>query len=163
MAQKPDGKPAKTERVYFTKPAAERIAKVVRTIEAGDKKAAPLYFSKKPSTAAASPLRLATFTGSWATATYKTVTLAGSNATASVLNACSPVAEAACERTVVFSTIGGTQVAVEMQYRPTCATCHINIQGFDLSTLPDYSGSAIQILGHDASGCLRWYPVYECT
>lgn len=42
MAQKPDGKAAKTERVTFTRPAADRIAKAVRTVEAGDRKGAPL-------------------------------------------------------------------------------------------------------------------------
>lgn len=163
MAQKPDGKAAKTERVTFTRPAAERIAKVVRQVEAGDRKGAALSFGARVSGGAGAVLKLGTFTGAWATASYKTVTLAGTTNTASVLNACNPVAEAACERTVVFSSVSGTQVAVELQYRPTCATCHISIQGFDLSSLPDYSGSTIQILGHDADGCLRWYPVYECT
>ena len=44
MAQKPDGKPARTERVTFTRPAAERIAKVVREVEAGDRDQAGLTF-----------------------------------------------------------------------------------------------------------------------
>lgn len=161
MAQKPDGKAAKTERVAFTRPAAERIARVVRQVEAGDRKSEPLRFGVRAGGAGA-VLKLGTFTGAWATASYKTVTLAGTTNTASVLNACNPVAEAACERTVVFSSVSGTQVAVELQYRPTCATCHISIQGFDLSSLPGYVGGEIQILGHDSSACLTWYSVHQC-
>jgi len=46
VAQKPDGKAAKTERVAFTRPAAERIAKVVRKVEAGDRGAAPLRYDR---------------------------------------------------------------------------------------------------------------------
>jgi hypothetical protein len=64
MAQKPDGKPARTERVTFTKPAAERIAKVVRAVEGGDRDAGPLSFGVRMSTPGGSPIVLAKFTGS---------------------------------------------------------------------------------------------------
>ena len=64
MAQKPDGKPARTERVTFTKPAAERIAKVVRAVEGGDRDAGPLTFGVRMSTPGGSPIVLAKFTGS---------------------------------------------------------------------------------------------------
>ena len=64
MAQKPDGKPARTERVTFTKPAAERIAKVVRAVEDGDRDAGPLSFGVRMSTPGGSPIVLAKFTGS---------------------------------------------------------------------------------------------------
>ena len=163
MAQKPDGKAAKTERVSFTRPAAERIAKVVRTVEAGDRKGAPLRFGSRVAGGGGEKLQLATFTGAWGTATYKTVTLAGSTNTASVLNACNPVLNAACERTVVFSVISGTQVAVELQYEATCTTCRISINGFDLSALPGYVANEIQILGHNSSACLTWYSTNTCA
>jgi hypothetical protein len=64
MAQKPDGKPARTERVTFTKPAAERIAKVVRAVEGGDRDTGPLTFGVRMSTPGGSPIVLAKFTGS---------------------------------------------------------------------------------------------------
>ena len=75
MAQKPDGKAAKTERVTFTRPAADRIAKVVRVVEAGDRKAAPLMFGNRPA-AGSSPVvfRIATFTGQWDIDSVKEVT-----------------------------------------------------------------------------------------
>ena len=65
MAQKPDGKPARTERVTFTKPAAERIAKVVRAVEGGDRDAGPLTFGYRAAPGGGgSPIVLAKFTGS---------------------------------------------------------------------------------------------------
>ena len=83
MTQRPDGKAAKTERVTFTRPAAERIAKVVRKLEQGDRDCAPLRFERVSSSQPSPPLKLATFTGNWQTGAYKTVTLHGSTATAS--------------------------------------------------------------------------------
>jgi len=46
-AQKPDGK-RPTGRVGFTRQSADRIAKVVRTIEQGDRKGAGLSFGSGP-------------------------------------------------------------------------------------------------------------------
>lgn len=75
MAQKPDGKGAKTERVAFTRPAAERIARVVRQVEAGDRKGEPLRFGARAG-GGASPVvfRVCTFTGAWIIDSAKTVT-----------------------------------------------------------------------------------------
>ena len=75
MAQKPDGKPARTERVTFTKPAAERIAKVVRAVEGGDRDAGPLSFGNRGvGTGNVKAFRVCTFTGAWAIGTTNVVT-----------------------------------------------------------------------------------------
>lgn len=75
MAQKPDGKAAKTERVTFTRPAAERIAKVVRQVEAGDRNAAPLQFGLKGAGGTQPKVfRICTFTGAWNINVSKVVT-----------------------------------------------------------------------------------------
>jgi hypothetical protein len=74
MAQKPDGKPARTERVTFTKPAAERIAKVVRTVEAGDRDCGPLTFGNRGVGGNPKVFRVCTFTGAWSVGDTKTVT-----------------------------------------------------------------------------------------
>jgi len=74
VAQRPDGKSAKPERVSFTRPAAERIAKVVRTIEAGDRDAGPLSFEYRDSVATGKAFRICTFTGSWAINSTKNIT-----------------------------------------------------------------------------------------
>jgi hypothetical protein len=74
MAQKPDGKPARTERVTFTKPAAERIAKVVRAVEGGDRDAGPLTFGNRGVAGNPKAFRVCTFTGAWSIGTTNVVT-----------------------------------------------------------------------------------------
>lgn len=172
MAQRPDGKPAATERVVFTRPAAERISKVVRTVEAGDRRSNGLSFGVQ---AEAMPLSLkvATFTGSWATGTYKTVTLVGSTATASVYNWCNPApgdtASTTASRYVLFGKAGGTNSVVEIQLQDS-NTCRMSIGGFDLTTLPGYSSGVVQLLGHSAASTtgtacasLTWYSITTCS
>ena len=78
MSKKPDGSSARTERVTFTKPAAERIAKVVRAVEGGDRDCGPLTFGARMSSPpGGSPIVLAKFTGSsaWLKMTTKTCLL----------------------------------------------------------------------------------------
>ena len=77
MAQKPDGKPAGTQRVTFTKPAAERIARVVREVEGGDRDGAPLTFGARVGEANAKVFRVCTFTGAWSIGASKTVAFRG--------------------------------------------------------------------------------------
>ena len=75
MAQKPDGKAAKTERVVFTRPAAERISKAVRIVESGDRDATGLRFGRPgDSSPQGKPFRVCTFTGAWSIGSSKTVT-----------------------------------------------------------------------------------------
>jgi hypothetical protein len=81
MAQKPDGKPARTERVTFTKPAAERIAKVVRAVEGGDRDAGPLSFGNRGVGGNVKTFRVCTFTGAWSINATKTVTFKNQTAT----------------------------------------------------------------------------------
>lgn len=116
MAQKPDGKAAKTERVTFTMDSAQRIGKVVRAVEAGSRDCAGLSFGRAPDSPGFK-LQLATFTGTWASATYKTVTLSGSTQTASVYNWCNTVddtGDGTAQKHVIFGNIKGTASAVEL-------------------------------------------------
>jgi len=93
MAQKPDGKSAKTERVTFTRPAAERIAKVVREVEAGDRDQAGLTFGNRFPQQMPRQVRAATFTGSWSIGNTNTVTFkAVPTVTAVVQNLSWPIA-----------------------------------------------------------------------
>jgi len=85
VAQKPDGKAAKTERVAFTRPAAERIAKVVRKVEAGDRGAAPLRFDRIGGSSG-KVFRFCTYTGSWALDALKTVTFRNQTNTVQAVN-----------------------------------------------------------------------------
>jgi len=87
MAQKPDGKPARTERVTFTKPAAERIAKVVRAVEGGDRDAGPLTFGNRGVAGNPKLFRVCTFTGAWSIGDAKTVSFKYQTATPNTVSA----------------------------------------------------------------------------
>lgn len=96
MAERPDGKAAKTERVVFTRPAAERISKAVRIVEAGDRDGAPLRFERTGG-GGSKVFRICTFTGSWAISTDRTVTFRNVTSTPNTLVA-----------TNLFATVGGS-------------------------------------------------------
>jgi hypothetical protein len=81
VAKKPDGKPARVERVTFTKGAAERIGKVVREVEAGNRDLGPLTFGPRVGGAGGKVFRVCTFTGSWSINASKTVTFRGVTST----------------------------------------------------------------------------------
>ncbi len=87
MAQKPDGKAARTERVTFTRPAAERIAEVVRAVEGGDRDTPGIYFGSAPGAAGAKTFRVCTFTGAWAIDAAKTVTFKNQTTTPNTVSA----------------------------------------------------------------------------
>ena len=85
MPQKPDGKPAKTAAVTFTRPAAERIAHVVRTVErSGRDTKGPVWNPRMEGDRA---IKLCTFTGQWLINDGKIVKFASNtNVTANVIN-----------------------------------------------------------------------------
>jgi hypothetical protein len=87
VAQKPDGKAARTERVTFTRPAAERIAKVVRAVEGGDRDTPGIYFGSAPGAAGAKTFRVCTFTGAWSINASKTVTFKNQTTTPNTVSA----------------------------------------------------------------------------
>lgn len=224
------GQAAGSRFVQFSRGAAQRIANVVRIVEAGDRNQPPLRFEHpvahpvplrlatftgdwaigeyktvtiaggtataevvnycNPAVAGTStaqtvifgrvhgtnsvlelphpelkPLRVATFTGAWATGTYKTVTLVGSTATADVYNWCNPsLMDTSNERYVVFGAADGTNTVVEIAMDDTSATCRMTIGTLDATTLTGYDATAIQVLGHNTTGpCLQWYSVTTCS
>lgn len=97
MAKKPDGKPAKVDRVVFTRPAAERIAKVVREVEGGDRDQAGIRYGSAAGGYAPKAFRVCTFTGAWSINTDKVVTFRGVTTTPNTVSA-----------TNLFSTVGST-------------------------------------------------------
>jgi hypothetical protein len=87
MPNRPDGKPAGVEKVTFTRPAAERIAKAVRAVEQGDRGSQSLTFRRLGGALVGRHFRVATFTGAWSKNSSKTVTFKyGTTATATALN-----------------------------------------------------------------------------
>jgi len=74
MAQKPDGKPAKSVAVTFTRPAAERIAHVVRTVERSGRDTKGPTWNPRMEGGSGVVFHIGTFTGAWAINSDKTVT-----------------------------------------------------------------------------------------
>lgn len=157
--------------------SAGRIAEVVRAVEGEPQPAHPLIFDVRlESTRTRNALRLGTFTGDWATNTYKTVTLHGSTNTVSVFNWCNPAtggntASSTQSRYVIFGSVNGTQSAVEIQLGSTAQTsqtCTLTIGSLDLTQISGYSAGQIQLLGHAAgsstcAGALTWYSITTCS
>lgn len=167
------GQAAGKSFVSFSRPAAQRIAKAVRTVEAGDRNQPGLTFDH-PMPGGGQVLKVATFTGSWSKGSFKTVTLQGSTVTASVYNWCHSsdgnTADTASSQFVVFGRAGGTNSVLEISLRNTSHTCRMSIAGVNLQEFPGYSSETIQLLGHSAAGpggttCpqLTWYSITTCS
>jgi len=160
-----------TARVDFTRGAAERIARVVRIVEQGDRDGAPLTFGRIDTLGGGKAFRLGTFTGDWSLNEFKTVTFYNVTATpntASVLNLCVPsigfsTANTSEARYVIYGKVKYTTdfVAIEIQQANT-ATCVMTLGGVNLKNLPGYTGNQIQMLGHNESACLQWYSITTC-
>jgi hypothetical protein len=86
MAKKPDGRPASVDRVSFTRPAAERIGKAVRQVEAGNRDLGAIEWGPRGG-AASKVFRVCTFTGAWPINSAKTVTFRGVTSTPNTVSA----------------------------------------------------------------------------
>ena len=130
MAQKPDGKPAKSVAVTFTRPAAERIAHVVRTVErSGRDTKGPTWNPRMEGGGGA--IRLCTFTGEWLIETYKIVTFASNtNATAFATNQLFSVGDACTAQKAYVSLVKSSETSA--------ADYHlINVQHFTAAIVTD--------------------------
>jgi len=86
------------DRVVFLRPDAERIARVVRTVENGDRDETPLRFGRRFEERSGKVFRICTFSGPWATNETKTVTFKYQTSTpntASVRNLFFPITDMA--------------------------------------------------------------------
>lgn len=166
-ADKGPSQAAGNQFVKFSRGAAQRIAKAVRVVEGGDRGQPGVTF-EHPHPMPQQILKVATFTGEWATGTWKVVTLTNSTATASVYNWTTPVPAAeGCTgvgRYVVFGRAGGTNSLLEVQLHATCSTCVSALGGLSIESIANYDAGQVQILGHTTTGpCLYWYSVTTCS
>lgn len=93
-----------TARVDFTRGAAERIARVVRLVEQGERDQAGPRYGRAEDSPAGKVFRVCTFTGAWSINTSKTVTFANQTATpntASVLNSLIALPDAGSRKCVI--------------------------------------------------------------
>ena len=87
---------ASTKAVTFSRQSAQRIAKVVRTVEAGNRDQPGIRFDH-PQPGMARMFRMATFTGSWSIDATKVVTFLNQTTTPNTVSAYN-----------VFATISGS-------------------------------------------------------
>jgi len=116
------------DRVTFTPGSAERIAKVVRIVEAGNRDTGWRPPAPRTAGGVGSVFRMAEFTGAWGLNTFKTVTVYDSTQTLSVNNILFPVPE------LSDSTTSPTYCAIAKDR----STWHlVNIQFSDHTVLTD--------------------------
>lgn len=150
MADRPDGKPAGTDRVLFTRPAAERISRVVRAFEAGNRDAAPLTFGVRSVAGGSSKtFRVATITSSWATGTSTTLTFYNVTTTPNTVVATN----------LHFGVKGSGTIECMIAKDGTAWY----LASVNMTKLQSYAGGEIQLLGHDDEGYSRWYSVNTCS
>lgn len=145
MAQKPDGKPAGVERVTFTRPAAERIAKVVRRVEQGGRDAGPIRFDRIGAVGGTSVKRCS-WTSSWLINGTATISfLSGAQSTATATN--------------VFLGAGPGNGWIARD-----GTAGWKLISVDLTTQPGYAAEDIQVFGHETSSAvMQWYSIVTCS
>lgn len=132
--------------VKFSHGSAKRIAKAVRIVEGGNRDQPPLTFEHP--IPGASPLKLATVTGQWATGATASLTFYGITNTVSVQNLHMPVevatgASAEC----VIGKAGGTWTLVSVNF----------------GKLKAFAANKVQVLGHNDEGYAQWYSVTTCA
>lgn len=131
------------EKVAFTRPAADRIARAVRIVEAGQRDAGPVNIDGRLQGYQSKDVRLCSWTGSWAPLTVKDITFATAPAvTVTARN--------------VFMGVGGGS-GVVIRDREWC------LVAVNMTAQAGYIDNEMQLFGHDESEIARWYSVYTCA
>jgi hypothetical protein len=148
MAKKPDGKPASVDRVSFTRPAAERIGKAVRQVEAGDRDLGPIEWGPRGGGAASKVFRVCTFTGAWSINSAKTVTFRNVTSTPNTVS----VTNLVCG----LSPTGSCDATIAKD-----GTAWYLVQP-NLTQQPGYSANGTHVLTIQG-GVLRWLGTTACA
>jgi hypothetical protein len=134
-ANKPDGK-SNTQRVSFTRRDADRIGRVVRTVEAGDKKGNALTFGhrQQPGQGVVGDIfRTARFTGSWSVDSTATVEFTNSTFTPQTATAINLFCGIAGGDVGVAKDIENVWHLISWEMQEVCTTRIIDIE-LDLNT-----------------------------
>lgn len=133
------------DRVTFTRPAAERIGKVVRIVEAGDRQAAPYAVDVRLQGEKSSQVKFCSWSQTWEYSESITITFDVGNATATAIN--------------FFLGVGPGDGWVAKN-----GTSGWQLIGCDLTKQPNYIPTDIQLLGHSKDDAVaNWYSVYTCA
>lgn len=134
------------DRVAFTKPAAERIGRVVRIVEAGNRSVAPYEVDVRFPQSPGSNVKFCSWTATWTHAETATITFdPATNVTATATN-------------VILGVAPGQGWVAK---KGSASWCLI---GFDMTQQPGYSTTSIQLFGHStSSACAQWYSITTCA
>lgn len=143
-----NGRPlaAGNQFVKFSRASAQRIANVVRQVEAGNREQQGVRFDHPVGVASGKNVRLCTFTGTWAVDGIATITFsAATSQTATAINS-------------YMGVSGGTGFVA----RDGTAWYLVGVK---LTMQPGYDGSKVQVLGHSSASTavMQWYSVTTCT
>lgn len=131
--------------VQFTSDSADRIAKVVRIVEAGSRGASGLSFEPRFGPSVGSPIRFCSWSADWAHGETATITFdPATNVTATAVNV------------VLGFGPGDGWVAKK-------GTAGWHLIGADLTMQPAFNSTEIQLFGHDDSGIASWYSITTCA
>ena len=132
------------DRIAFTRSSAQRIAKVVRIVEAGDREADPIRFGERLQDFSAKSIKFVSWTANWASGSTATVTFT-SAATATARN--------------VFLGMGPGDGWVAKKGSAGWA-----LVSADLTKQPGYASGEIQLFGHSSASALaQWYSITTCA
>ena len=137
--------------VSFSRPAAQRIAKAVRTVEAGDRNQPGLTYDHPMPGGGGKVLRVGTVTGQWATAATAVVTfyqVTSTPNTVSATNLYLPIDVASGKTAECIIAKGGTQWY---------------LTSVNFTKLKSFSAGEVQMFGHNTSGYAQWYSISTCS
>ena len=140
-------KPAKSAAVTFTRPAAERIAAVVRSVERGDRDTkGNTWGVRLEGVGGGESIKLCTFTGSWAISDSKNVRFySDTNKTASVINHLFTIGDACTAQFAYIAKVSGDAVPYHL----------INVEHFETPIVTNISLGTAAI---EFTKKLAWVP-----
>lgn len=147
-----DSGSSQSQPITFTSRAADRIAKVVRKVEQGERDQLPA--AQQGGILPQRVFRVAAYTATWATGSWQTVTFYNQTSTPNTVAAYNLYAN-------VGLNTGVTAVECSIARNGT-AWYLLNV---NLTKQQGYAGNAIQLLGHSTASTqvMTWYSVTTCT
>ena len=133
------------DRVTFTKGSAERIAQVVRIVEAGNRDTGKLPTAPRFQPGGGAAIKFWSWTATWTYANTATITFSLSSSTATANN--------------VFLGVNPGDGWVAKK-----GSAGWQLIGCDLTKQAGYSSGNIQLFGHSTSSALaQWYSITTCS
>jgi hypothetical protein len=157
--------------VRFSEGDARRIAAATRAYERGNRDMAPVRF-RDPGGDGGDPILIGKTPCDWAVGQCVTITLWGGAGTCTPTQT-SPTATVENVRNLSHDVAQDSWVAigkaadgqwylVEAGSPDDSESCRQTIGGEDFTKWSGWNGSAVQLLGHDENGCLKWFNSDDC-